>query len=63
MGAGVAVWVKHENHNPTNSFKVRDALSTMSALPEDSRKRGVVAATRGNHGSAYAWAGSLSESK
>ena len=59
VGDGVALWVKHENHNPTNSFKVRNALSMMSALPEDSRKRGVIAATRGNHGLGVAWAGSL----
>ncbi len=59
VGRGISVWVKHENHNPTNSFKVRNALSKMSALPEDSRKRGVVAATRGNHGLGVAWAGAL----
>ncbi len=59
VGRGISVWVKHENHNPTNSFKVRNALSMMSALPGDSRKRGVVAATRGNHGLGVAWVGGL----
>lgn len=59
VGSGIAVWVKHENHNPTNSFKVRNALSVMTALPEEEKKRGVVAATRGNHGLGVAWAGSL----
>lgn len=58
-GEGFAVWVKHENHNPTNSFKARNALSMMTGLPEADRKRGVVAATRGNHGLGVAWAGSL----
>src|SRR6266508_4337412 len=48
-GGGMAVWVKHENHNPTNSFKARNALSMMAGLSEADRKRGVVAATRGNH--------------
>jgi threonine dehydratase len=59
VGHGVAVWVKHENHCPTNSFKARNALSAMAALSAEERKRGVVAATRGNHGLGVAWAGSL----
>ena len=58
-GGGMAVWVKHENHNPTNSFKARNALSMMAGLSEADRRRGVVAATRGNHGLGVAWAGSL----
>ena len=59
MGHGVRVLVKHENHNPTNSFKVRNGLSVMTDLPEDVRRRGVVAATRGNHGLGVAWAGRI----
>ncbi len=59
VGHGVEVWVKHENSNPTNAFKVRNAISVMSRLSEEERKRGVVAATRGNHGLGVAWAGSL----
>jgi threonine dehydratase len=59
VGHGVAVWVKHENHCPTNSFKARNALSAMAALSPQEGKRGVVAATRGNHGLGVAWAGSL----
>jgi len=58
-GSGIAVWVKHENHNPTNSFKARNALSMMAGLSEAERQQGVVAATRGNHGLGVAWAGSL----
>lgn len=50
VGHGVQVLVKHENFNPTGSFKVRNGLSFMTALGEEARKRGVVAATRGNHG-------------
>lgn len=57
VGAGITVWVKHENHNPTNSFKVRNGLSVMTALTREERDRGVVAATRGNHGQGVAWAG------
>ncbi|MCC6770876.1 MAG: pyridoxal-phosphate dependent enzyme [Gemmatimonadaceae bacterium] len=57
VGHGVHVLVKHENFNPTNSFKVRNGLSFMTALPESQRARGVVAATRGNHGLGIAYAG------
>ena len=59
LGRRVKVWVKHENQAPTNSFKVRNALSVMTRLPEDARRRGVVAATRGNHGLGVAYAGAL----
>jgi threonine dehydratase len=54
---GVRVLVKHDNHLPTNAFKARNTLSFMTALPADQRARGVVAATRGNHGAGLAWAG------
>jgi len=52
---GARVFVKREDTNPTNSFKVRNGLSALTALPED--VPGVVAATRGNHGLGVAWAG------
>jgi threonine dehydratase len=51
------VFVKHENHQPTSAFKVRNALAAMTLLSGEQRNRGVVAATRGNHGQALAWAG------
>ena len=50
VGDGIAVFVKHENHAPTNAFKVRNAFSVMSALTKEERSRGVVTPTRGNHG-------------
>lgn len=56
VGHGMRLSVKHENFNPTNSFKVRNALSFMTALPEAERVNGVVAATRGNHGLGICWA-------
>jgi threonine dehydratase len=56
IGHGIQVVVKHENFNPTNSFKVRNGLSFMTALPQAERARGVVAATRGNHGLGIAFA-------
>jgi threonine dehydratase len=59
VGSRISVWVKHENHAPTNSFKVRNGLSAMTRLGGDDRARGVVAATRGNHGLGVAYAGAL----
>lgn len=57
VGHGIQVFVKHENFNPTNSFKVRNAFSLMTSLTDEERRRGVVAATRGNHGLGIAYAG------
>ena len=57
LGGGIHVLVKHENHNPTNSFKVRNAFSALTALGEEDQRRGVVAGTRGNHGQGLAYAG------
>ncbi|MEE9393563.1 MAG: threonine/serine dehydratase [Planctomycetota bacterium] len=57
LGHGLKVWVKHENHLPTNSFKVRNGLSVLTLLSAEARARGVVAATRGNHGLGLAHAG------
>ena len=59
VGHGITVWVKHENQAPTNSFKIRNALSVVTLLSEDERRRGLVAATRGNHGLGVACAGAL----
>ena len=59
VGRGISVWLKHENHNPTNAFKVRNALSTLTLLGKPELSRGVVAATRGNHGLGVAYAGAL----
>src|SRR6185437_2273921 len=59
VGAGIHVLVKHENHHPTNAFKARNAMAFMTALEPAQRTRGVVAATRGNHGAGLAWAGGL----
>ena len=51
-----SVYVKHENHLPTNSFKVRGAVNFMSRVSPEIEKQGIVVATRGNHGLAVAWA-------
>jgi threonine dehydratase len=57
LGGGVRVLVKHENFQPTGAFKVRNALSALLTLDPAQHRRGVVAATRGNHGLGLAWAG------
>jgi threonine dehydratase len=59
VGSGIRVFVKHENHLPTNAFKARNALSVMTTLSAEERRRGVVGATRGNHGAGLAWAGAV----
>jgi threonine dehydratase len=59
VGYGIEVVVKHENHQPTNSFKIRNGLSFMTALTSAERKRGVVAASTGNHGQGIAFGGRM----
>ena len=58
-GAGIRVFVKHENHQPTNSFKIRNGLSFMTSLDAEQKKRGVVAASTGNHGQGIAYGARL----
>lgn len=57
--AGLSLFAKHENHQPTGSFKVRNGLSFMTALTPDERARGVVAASTGNHGQGIAYGAAL----
>jgi threonine dehydratase len=52
---GLDIWVKHENHNPTGAFKIRGGLSLVAGLTKEER-RGVIAATTGNHGQSIALA-------
>ncbi|PIE07153.1 MAG: hypothetical protein CSA74_08475 [Rhodobacterales bacterium] len=52
---GTEVVVKHENHAPTGAFKVRGAITFIDWLRrEQPGARGIVTATRGNHGQAQA---------
>lgn len=52
---GVDVFVKHENHTPTGSFKARGGFTYVDALMKSGRKpTGLVTATRGNHGQSVA---------
>jgi threonine dehydratase len=55
---GAEVWVKHENHTPTGAFKLRGGLLYAERLRRERPDvRGIVSATRGNHGQSLAWAG------
>ncbi|VVO47675.1 L-threonine dehydratase biosynthetic IlvA [Pseudomonas fluorescens] len=54
---GCTVWVKHENHTPTGAFKVRGGITFMHWLKHTHPSaRGIVTATRGNHGQSLALA-------
>ena len=53
---GCEAYVKHENHMPTGSFKIRGALNFFHAIPKENIENGVLVSTRGNHGLAMAWA-------
>jgi threonine dehydratase len=52
---GTQCWVKLENLHMTGSFKERGAANFLLQLEGDSRARGVVAASAGNHGLAVAF--------
>ena len=54
--AGCTVFAKAECLQVTGSFKARGALNRMSALSEQEKSRGVVAASAGNHALAVAYA-------
>lgn len=57
VGHGIRVLVKHDNHLPVNTFKVRNATSALLRLSDAERARGVIGASTGNHGQGLAWAG------
>jgi threonine dehydratase len=46
---GAEVYLKFENHQFTASFKERGALNKLASLTIEERKRGVIAASAGNH--------------
>ncbi|MBI1396431.1 MAG: threonine dehydratase [Betaproteobacteria bacterium] len=53
---GAEVWLKHENHTPVGAFKIRGGLVYFHELAAGPKPRGVVTATRGNHGQSVAFA-------
>lgn len=54
---GAEVWIKFDNLHFTGSFKERGALNRLLQLTPDERRRGVVAASAGNHAQALAYHG------
>ena len=55
---GAEIVVTHENHLPTGAFKVRGGLTYVDALiKREPVTRGLISATRGNHGQSLAFAG------
>ena len=52
---GASVWLKFENLQFTATFKERGALNRLSALSADERRRGVIAASAGNHAQGVAY--------
>lgn len=53
---GCRYFLKHENHTPTTAFKVRGGLNLVARLPEEQKRRGIIACTTGNHGQSLAFA-------
>jgi threonine dehydratase len=53
---GCATWIKHENHNPTGSFKIRGGLNLVAQMSDEEKRRGVMCASTGNHGQSIAMA-------
>ncbi|HWJ87076.1 MAG TPA: hydroxyectoine utilization dehydratase EutB [Pelagibacterium sp.] len=53
---GQPILLKHEQRQPTGSFKLRGATNAVLSLSQDERQRGVAAASTGNHGRALAHA-------
>jgi threonine dehydratase len=52
---GADVWIKFENRQYTAAFKERGALNKLSKLTDDEKRRGVIAASAGNHAQGVAY--------
>jgi threonine dehydratase len=52
---GAEVWIKFENLQFTASFKERGALVKLASLTADQRRKGVIAASAGNHAQGVAY--------
>ena len=52
---GADIWLKFENLQFTATFKERGALNRLSALTAEERRRGVIAASAGNHAQGVAY--------
>jgi threonine dehydratase len=56
---GMRIICKLDNLQRTGSFKERGARNALAQLPPDQQKRGVIAASAGNHAQALAYQGKL----
>jgi threonine dehydratase len=56
---GFDAYVKCDNTLPTGAFKVRGGVNLISQLSEKERRRGVIAASTGNHAQSVAYAACL----
>ncbi|HEU4721401.1 MAG TPA: pyridoxal-phosphate dependent enzyme [Gemmatimonadaceae bacterium] len=54
--AGAESYLKWESQQSTGSFKLRGAFNALLTMPVEERRRGVVAASAGNHGLGVAYA-------
>ncbi len=52
---GNSIYLKLENHQMTGAFKERGALNKILLLTDEERRRGVIAASAGNHAQAVAY--------
>lgn len=55
---GAEIYVKHENHNPGGSFKIRGGINTLSKL-RNQGVTGVITFSTGNHGISIATAAKI----
>ena len=53
------VYLKFENFQRTGSFKIRGAFNKIAGLRKDELRRGVIAASAGNHAQGVAYAASM----
>jgi len=60
---GASAFLKAENLQKSGSFKIRGAYNKISQLTDEEKKRGVVAASAGNHAQGVALAASLNNIK
>ncbi len=56
---GHPVYLKHENHQRTGSFKIRGALNKISQLSVQEKSKGIIASSAGNHAQGVALAASI----
>ena len=54
---GAEIWLKFENQQFTAAYKERGALNALLLMDEDKRKRGVIAASAGNHSQGLSYHG------